>query len=91
MNLVVWTLNDMKGVTLEASGGTCGMYHERVTVEGIMSHGKSSPDVVKNFEWCEETKLVRDTNTSVSTCREYVQERRDNLTEIYRDLLNLLI
>ena len=65
--------------------------HERVTTEGIIPHGKSSSDVVKNFEWSEETKLVRDTNTSVSTCREYVQEGRDSLTEIYRDLLNLLI
>ena len=78
-------------MTLVISDGTREMYHERVTAEGIMPHGKSSPDVVKNFEWSEETKLVRDTNTSVSTCREYVQERRDNLTEIYRDLLNLLI
>ena len=91
MNLVVWILNDVKGVTLEISGGTREMYHERVTAKGIMPHGKSSPDVVKNFKWSKEMKLVRDTNTSVSTCREYVQERRDNLTEIYCDLLNLLI
>ena len=91
MNLIVWTLNDVKGMTLVISGGTREMYHERVTAEGIMPHGKSSPDVIKNFEWSEETKLVRDTKTLVSTCREHAQERRDNLTEIYLDPLNLLI
>ena len=63
---------DAKGITLVISGGTHEMYYKCLTAEGIMPHGKSSPDVVKNFEWSDETKLVRDTNTSVSTCREYV-------------------
>ena len=67
MILIVWTLNNVKGMTLVISGGTREMYHERVTAEGIMPHGMSSPDVVKNFECSEETKLVRDTNMSVST------------------------
>ena len=38
------------------------MYHEHVTDEGVLSNGKSSPDVVK--EWSEETKLVRDTQNA---------------------------
>ena len=91
MNLVVWTLTDVKGMALEISDGTREMYHERVTAEEIMLHGKSPPDVVKNFEWSEETKLARDTNMYVSTYGECVREGRDNLTEIFRDPLNLLI
>ena len=46
MNLIMWALNDVKGMTLVISGGTREMYHERVTAEGIMPHGMSSPDVV---------------------------------------------
>ena len=76
MILIVWTLNNVKGMTLVVSGGTREMYHERVTAEGIMPHGESSPDVVKNFERSEETKLVRDTKTSASTCRRYFQENK---------------
>ena len=47
----------MRGSHFEISDGTREMYHERVTAEGIMPHGKSSPDVVKNFEWSEERNL----------------------------------
>ena len=61
-------------MTFVISDGSREMYHECVTAAGILPHDKSSPDVVKNFKWSKETKLVRDTNTPVSTCREYVQE-----------------